>query len=47
MEENKRTFGDDRYYSEDGKKSLNIADVLKCFGEMDHMHSGRPVTFYR
>ncbi len=22
-----------------------MAEILKSFGEIDHMHSGRPVTF--
>lgn len=47
MEENKRSYGDDNYNSESKKGLLSITDVLKCFGEMDHMHPGRPVTFYR
>lgn len=29
------------------KNYLSIGEILKCFGEMDHMHSGRPVTFYK
>jgi hypothetical protein len=26
---------------------LSMANILKCFGEIDHMHAGRPVTFCR
>lgn len=45
IEENKKTFTDDRNQNTDKKNYLSITEVLKCLGEIDHMHAGRPVTF--
>ena len=45
IQENRKNFTDDKYQSSEKKNYLSITEVLKCLGQMDHMHVGRPVTF--
>lgn len=45
IEENKKSFSElDSSYD---RNYLSPAQIFKCFGEMDHMLQGRPVTFCR
>jgi hypothetical protein len=43
IEENKKSYSELDSVSD--KNYLPPAQVFKCFGEMDHMQQGRPVTF--
>lgn len=44
IENNKKTLYEER--SQEGNKNfLTMGSLLKSFGETDHMHAGRPVTF--
>ena len=46
IQENKKSFGE--YVPTKSEKNyLTVTEILNCFGETDHMHSGRPVTFTR
>jgi hypothetical protein len=48
ISDNKKMQYEDNFSHEKSDKNyLSVPDMLKCFGDIDHIQQGRPVTFYK